>query len=170
MQTSAVSGLEAHSCFPRTNPAIVLILFPQLAPACAVSLPQVLLHAVLSSKYVASHEGISRAWRAGHDGNENESLRLPHPCALVAACHLLNTTWSLKLPYKAAWEYRDENILFVRCDWRGFGGDGSRTGTDRRSAGTDGSYEIRSETLRLGDVLTKTNAAQLTTATHRRKQ
>jgi len=31
-------------------------------------------------------------------------------------------------------------------------------------------YEIRSETLRLGDVLTKTNAAQLTTATHRRKQ
>jgi hypothetical protein len=33
-----------------------------------------------------------------------------------------------------------------------------------------GYYEIRSETLRLGDVLTKTNAAQLTTATHRRKQ
>ena len=31
-------------------------------------------------------------------------------------------------------------------------------------------YEIRSETLRLGVVLTKTNAAQLTTATHRRKQ
>jgi hypothetical protein len=119
MQTSAVSALEAHSCFPRTNPVIVLIQFPQLAPGCAVSLPQVLLHAVLSSKYVASHEGISRAWRAGHDGNENESLRLPHPCALVAARHLLNTTWSLKLPYKAAWEYRDENILFVRCDWRG---------------------------------------------------
>ena len=47
---------------PRTNPAIVLILFPQLAPGCAVSLPQVLLHVVLSSKYVASHEGISRAW------------------------------------------------------------------------------------------------------------
>jgi hypothetical protein len=62
-----------------------------------------------------------------------------HPCALVAARHLLNTTWSLKLPYKAAWEYRDENILFVRCDWRGFGRDRSRTGTDRRSAGTDGS-------------------------------
>jgi len=33
-----------------------------------------------------------------------------------------------------------------------------------------GDYETRSETLRLGDVLTKTNAAQLTTATHRRKQ
>jgi hypothetical protein len=31
-------------------------------------------------------------------------------------------------------------------------------------------YEIRSEALRLADVLTKTNAAQLTTATHRRKQ
>jgi hypothetical protein len=31
-------------------------------------------------------------------------------------------------------------------------------------------YEIRSDTLQLGDVLTKTNAAQLTTATHRRKQ
>ncbi len=31
-------------------------------------------------------------------------------------------------------------------------------------------YEIRSETLRFGDVLTKTNASQLTTATHRRKQ
>jgi hypothetical protein len=30
--------------------------------------------------------------------------------------------------------------------------------------------EIRSETLRLGDVLTKKNAAQLTTAAHRRKQ
>jgi hypothetical protein len=33
-----------------------------------------------------------------------------------------------------------------------------------------GDYEIRSETLRLGDVLTKTNPAQLTTATQRRKQ
>jgi hypothetical protein len=33
-----------------------------------------------------------------------------------------------------------------------------------------GYYETRSETLQLGDVLTKTNAAQLTTATHRRKQ
>jgi hypothetical protein len=31
-------------------------------------------------------------------------------------------------------------------------------------------YEIRSEALRLVDVVTKTNAAQLTTATHRRKQ
>jgi hypothetical protein len=31
-------------------------------------------------------------------------------------------------------------------------------------------YEIRSEALRRGDVLTKTNAAQLTAATHRRKQ
>jgi hypothetical protein len=31
-------------------------------------------------------------------------------------------------------------------------------------------YEFRSETLRLGDVLTKENAAQLTTAMHRRKQ
>ena len=31
-------------------------------------------------------------------------------------------------------------------------------------------YEIRSEVLQLGDVLTKTNAAQLNTATHRRKQ
>jgi len=31
-------------------------------------------------------------------------------------------------------------------------------------------YETRSETLQLGDVLTKTNPAQLTTATHRRKQ
>src|SRR5262249_195495 len=31
-------------------------------------------------------------------------------------------------------------------------------------------YEIRSEALRVGVVLTKTNAAQLTTATHRRKQ
>jgi len=31
-------------------------------------------------------------------------------------------------------------------------------------------HEIRSEVLRLGDVLIKTNAAQLTTATHRRKQ
>jgi hypothetical protein len=30
--------------------------------------------------------------------------------------------------------------------------------------------EIRSEVLQLGDVLTETNAAQLTTATHRRKQ
>ena len=177
MQTSAVSALEAHSCFPRTNPAIVLILFPQLAPGCAVSLPQVLLHAVLSSKYVASHEGISRAWRAGHHGNENESLRLPHPRALVAARHLLNTTWSLKLPYKAAWDYRDENILFVRCDWRGFGGDRSRMLDDSREPIHKevlmrmlSYYEIRSETLRLGDVLTKTNAAQLTTATHRRKQ
>jgi hypothetical protein len=31
-------------------------------------------------------------------------------------------------------------------------------------------YEIRLEALRLGDLPTKTNAAQLTTATHRRKQ
>jgi hypothetical protein len=31
-------------------------------------------------------------------------------------------------------------------------------------------YEIRSDAAQLGDVLTKTNAAQLTTATHRRKQ
>lgn len=31
-------------------------------------------------------------------------------------------------------------------------------------------YEIKSETSQLGDALTKTNAAQLTTATHRRKQ
>jgi hypothetical protein len=31
-------------------------------------------------------------------------------------------------------------------------------------------YEIGSETLRHDDVLTKTNAAQLTTATHWRKQ
>jgi hypothetical protein len=31
-------------------------------------------------------------------------------------------------------------------------------------------HEIRSETLRRGDVLTTTNAAQLTTATHRRNQ
>jgi len=31
-------------------------------------------------------------------------------------------------------------------------------------------YEIGQKTLRLGDVLTKENAAQLTTATHRRKQ
>jgi hypothetical protein len=31
-------------------------------------------------------------------------------------------------------------------------------------------YEIRSETLQLGDVLTQTNPAQLTTATLRRKQ
>jgi len=29
-------------------------------------------------------------------GDENVSLRLPHPCALVDARHLLNTTWSLK--------------------------------------------------------------------------
>jgi hypothetical protein len=26
-----------------------------------------------------------------------------NPCALVAARLLLNTTWSLRLPYKAAW-------------------------------------------------------------------
>ena len=31
-------------------------------------------------------------------------------------------------------------------------------------------YEIRSETLPLGDVLIITNAAQLNTAAHRRKQ
>jgi len=31
-------------------------------------------------------------------------------------------------------------------------------------------YEIRSETLQLGDVLTKTKPAQLTAATQRRKQ
>jgi hypothetical protein len=31
-------------------------------------------------------------------------------------------------------------------------------------------YEIRSKTLRLADLPTKTNAAQLSTATHRRKQ
>jgi hypothetical protein len=31
-------------------------------------------------------------------------------------------------------------------------------------------YEIRSETLQLSDVLTITNAAQLATAAHRRKQ
>jgi hypothetical protein len=31
-------------------------------------------------------------------------------------------------------------------------------------------HEIRSETLRLGDVLTKRNAAQSSAATHRRKQ
>ena len=30
-------------------------------------------------------------------------------------------------------------------------------------------HEIRSEVLQLGDVLTKKNAAQLNTATHRRK-
>ena len=36
--------------------------------------------------------------------DENASLRLPYPCALVAARHLLNTTWSLKQPYKAARE------------------------------------------------------------------
>ena len=33
-----------------------------------------------------------------------------------------------------------------------------------------GYYETRSETFELGDELTKTNAAQLTAATHRRKQ
>jgi hypothetical protein len=31
-------------------------------------------------------------------------------------------------------------------------------------------HEIKSEVLRLGDVPTKTNAAQFTTATYRRKQ
>jgi hypothetical protein len=31
-------------------------------------------------------------------------------------------------------------------------------------------FEIRSDKLRLGDGLTNTNAAQFTTATHRRKQ
>ena len=33
-----------------------------------------------------------------------------------------------------------------------------------------GHYETRSETLQREDVLTKTNAAQFTTAMHRRKQ
>jgi len=119
---------------------------------------------------------------------------------------------------QAAWEYRDENILFVRCDWRGFGEMEAAQGqTEEAQAQTEvdlrprrarfgisilgnqlglGSafvtsmmlddsrepihkevlmrmlsyYEIRSETLRLADVLTKTNATQLTAATHRRKQ
>src|SRR5215813_11290714 len=44
-----------------------------------------------------------------------------------------------KRDYKAAWEYRDENISFAHCDWRGSGRDGSRTGTDRRRTGTEGS-------------------------------
>src|SRR6266581_8187049 len=71
--------------------------------------------------------------------NGNESLRLPHPCALAVARDLLNTTRSPKLRYKATWEYRDEkNISNVRCDRRGSGNDGSRTGTDRRRAGKDG--------------------------------
>ncbi len=38
--------------------------------------------------------------------NGNESLRLPHSCALVVARHLLNTTWSLKLRYKRYVEIR----------------------------------------------------------------
>jgi len=100
MQTSAVSALEAHSCFPRTNPAIVLILFPQLPPGCVVSLPQVLLHAVLSSKYVASHEGINRAWPASTTGDENESLRLPEPgcscCRVPSAQHYVKSETALQ--------------------------------------------------------------------------
>jgi hypothetical protein len=151
--------------------------------------------------------------------DENESLRLPHPCALVAASHLLNTTWSLKLPYKAAWEYRDEKNHFIyrlRLAWfwqrwkphwdrpktrkhgklisipeeRGSASPSWATSSAlaapfvniddaRRLEGTNSKgsvdadvqlHEMRSEMLRLGDVVTKTNASQRTTATHRRKQ
>ena len=93
MHTSAVSALEAHSVFLVQNPVIVLILFPQLAPGCAVFLPRTLFHAVLFSKYVASHEGISRVCPGGHNTeNENESLRLPAPVCSCCRRHLLDTT------------------------------------------------------------------------------
>src|SRR6266567_241308 len=95
MQTSAVSALEAHSCFPRTNPAIVLILFPQLAPGCVVSLPQVLLHAVfLPSTWPRTKVSIAHGLRVT-TGNENESLRLPEPgcscCRVPSAQHYVES-------------------------------------------------------------------------------
>jgi len=72
-------------------------------------------------------------------GNENETLRLPEPvcscCRAPSAQHYVKSETAIR----GCLENRDENISFVRCDWRGVGGDGSRTGTDRRSAGTDGS-------------------------------
>ena len=75
--------------------------------------------------------------------DENESLRLPHPCALVAPRHLLNTTWSLKLLSKDAWDTQNEKyIALVACDWRGSSRDGSRTGTDRRGACTDAEVDL----------------------------
>jgi hypothetical protein len=106
------------------------------------------------SKYVAARRYQSRMALRVTTRDENESLRLPHPCALVAAGRLLHTTRSLKLLSKAAWEYRDSRETIhkgVLMRMRSLG-------------------EIRSETLRLGDILTTTNAAQLTAATHRRKQ
>ena len=72
-------------------------------------------------------------------GNENESLRLPEP---VCSCYRTRSAQHYvesETAIRGCLGNRDENISFVRCEWRAVGGDGSRTGTDGRSAGTDGS-------------------------------
>lgn len=96
MQTSAVSRLEAHSCFPLTNPAIDSVspvgswLLPFPCPglaSCGAFFPV----RCLTRRYQ------SRIAQWVTVGNENVSVRLPNPCALVVERLLLNTTWRLKI-------------------------------------------------------------------------
>ncbi len=74
MQTSDVSALEAHSCFPRTNPAIVLILFPPFGSWLCRFLPKTCFMRLFSSKYVAARRYQSRMALRVTTRDENESL------------------------------------------------------------------------------------------------